>query len=95
MSDLATLTSPDPVLPLLLYITASPNAVSTALVQERSREGKTHQCPVYFVSEVLTTSECKMTELETRAYTVIMASRKLRHYFEPHKVRVTSDRGLG
>jgi hypothetical protein len=24
-----------------------------------------------------------------------MASRKLRHYFEAHKVRVTSDRGLG
>jgi hypothetical protein len=36
-----------------------------------------------------------MTELEKIAYTVIMASRKLRHYFEAHKVRVTSDRGLG
>jgi hypothetical protein len=36
-----------------------------------------------------------MTELEKIAYTVIMALRKLRHYFEAHKVRVTSDRGLG
>jgi hypothetical protein len=36
-----------------------------------------------------------MTELEKIAYAVIMASHKLRHYFEAFKVRVTSDRGLG
>jgi hypothetical protein len=36
-----------------------------------------------------------MTEQEKIAYVVIMASRKLKHYFEVHKVRVTSDRGLG
>jgi hypothetical protein len=80
---LAILTSPDPSLPLLLYIATSPYAVSAALVQEQNREGITRHCPVYYVSEVLT------------AYTVIMASRKLRHYFEAFKVRVTSDRGLG
>jgi hypothetical protein len=95
LSDIATLTSPDPGLPLLLYIAASPSMVSAALVQEKTREGKTHQCPVYFVSEVLTSSKCNMIELEKIAYTVIMASRKLRHYFETHEVLVTSDRGLG
>jgi hypothetical protein len=42
LSDLATLTSPDLGLPLLLYIAVSPSAVSAALVQERCREGKTH-----------------------------------------------------
>jgi hypothetical protein len=36
-----------------------------------------------------------MTELEKISYAVIMASRKLCHYFEALKVRVTSDRGLG
>jgi hypothetical protein len=36
-----------------------------------------------------------MTELEKIAYAVVMSSRKLRHYFEAFKVRVTSDRGLG
>jgi hypothetical protein len=64
LSDLATLTSPDPSLPLLLYIAASPCAVSAALVQEQDREGKSRQCPVYYVSEVLTSSKCNMTELE-------------------------------
>jgi hypothetical protein len=92
---LAILTSPDPTLPLLLYIAASPYAVSAALVQEQDREGTTRQCPVYYVSEVLTTSKCNMTELEKISYAVVMASRKLRHYFEAFKARVTSDRGLG
>jgi hypothetical protein len=40
LSDLATLTSPDPSLPLLLYIAASPCVVSAALVQERDSEEK-------------------------------------------------------
>jgi hypothetical protein len=95
LSDLATLTSLDPSLPLLLYIAASPHAVSVALVQEQSRESTTRQCPVYYVSELLTASKCNMTEPEKISYAVVMASRKLRHYFEAFKVRVTSDRGLG
>jgi hypothetical protein len=64
LSELAILTSPNPSLPLLLYVAASPHAVSAALVQEQDREGTTRQCPVYYVSEVLTTSKCNMTELE-------------------------------
>jgi hypothetical protein len=46
LSDLATLASPDPSLPLLLYIAASPCAVSAALIQEQDKEGTTRQCPV-------------------------------------------------
>jgi ribonuclease HI len=95
LSELAILTSPNPSLPLLLYVAALPHAVNAALVQEQDREGTTRQCPVYYVSEVLTTSKCNMTELEKIAYAVVMVSRKLRHYFEAFKVRVTSDRGLG
>ena len=64
LSDLATLTSLDTALPVLLYIAASPSVVSAALVQERCRKGKTHQCLEYFVFEVLTSSKCNMTELE-------------------------------
>jgi hypothetical protein len=64
LSDLATLASPNPSLPLLLYIAASPCAVSAALVQEQDREGTTWQCLVNYVSEVLTASKCNMTKLE-------------------------------
>jgi hypothetical protein len=41
LSELAILTSPDSSLPLLLYVAASPHAVSIALVQEQDREGTT------------------------------------------------------
>jgi hypothetical protein len=95
LSELAVLTSPDSSLPVLLYVAASPHAVSAALVQEQTVEGVIRQWPVYYVSEVLTPSKCNMTELEKIAYAVVMSSRKLRHYFEAFKVRVTSDRGLG
>jgi hypothetical protein len=61
LSELAILTSPEPSLPLLLYVAASPHAVSAALVQEQSRDGTIRQCPVYYVSEVLTSSKCNMT----------------------------------
>jgi hypothetical protein len=64
LSELATLASPDPSQPLLLYIVASPCAVSATLIQEQDREGTTRQCPVYYVSEVLTASKCNMNELE-------------------------------
>jgi hypothetical protein len=45
--------------PLLLYIAAAPQVVSTVLVVEREEEGKLHrvQRPVYFVSEVLSPSK--------------------------------------
>jgi hypothetical protein len=35
-----------------------------------------------------------MTELETIPYAVLMASHKLRYYFEAYKIRVPIDRGL-
>jgi hypothetical protein len=86
LADLATLTSPDPSLPLLLYIAASHCAVSAALVQEQDIDGKNQQHRIYYVFEVLTASKCNMTELEKISYAVVMASRKLRHYFEAFKV---------
>ena len=77
LTELAVLTSPDSSLPLLLYVAASPHAVSAALVQEQTVEGVVRQCPVYYVSKVLTPSKCNMTELEKIAYAVVMSSRKL------------------
>jgi hypothetical protein len=88
LSELAVLTSPDSLLPLLLYVAASPHAVSAALVQEQTVEGVIRQCPVYYVSKVLTPSKCNMTELEKIAYAVVMQC-------PVYYVRVTSDRGLG
>jgi hypothetical protein len=74
--------------PLLLYVATSKAAVSAALVREVETEKGKFQSPVYFVSEALVGSKLLYLELEKIAYAVIMATRKLRHYFEAHKVTV-------
>ena len=47
--------------PLLLYIAATTQVVSAALVVEREEEGHALkvQCPVYFISEVLSDSKTR------------------------------------
>ena len=64
--ELKALLSTQPVLatpiskePLLLYIAATGQVVSTVLIVEREEEGKAYkvQRPVYYISEVLTPSK--------------------------------------
>ena len=88
------LTSPDPKETLLLYTSASQKVVSATLVVERNTDGNRKQYPVYFTSEALAGSKLHYSELEKIAYAVIMASRKLRHYFEAHRIVVVIDRPL-
>jgi ribonuclease HI len=49
---------------------------------------------VYFVSEVLSLSKKNYTELEEVLYVVLMASRKLRHYFQAYHIIVPSSQPL-
>jgi hypothetical protein len=79
--DLTTLTPPTPGAPLLLYVAASHSTVSAALVQEKLQGQNKKQVSVYFVFKVLSLSKKNYTELEKVLYAVLMASRKLRHYF--------------
>ena len=66
---------------LLLYLAASPTTISAVLVDEKEHENKMKQYPVYFVSEALSRAKLNYLELEKIAYTMVMASRKLKHYF--------------
>jgi ribonuclease HI len=63
-------------------------------VQEKEEEGKSKQIPVYFASEALSGSKIFYSELEKLAYAVVMAARKLRHYFEGHRIRVITNEPL-
>jgi hypothetical protein len=92
--DLTTLTPPAPGAPLLLYVAASHSAVSVALVQEKLDGQAKKQALVYFVSEVLSPSKKNYTELEKVLYVVLMASRKLRHYFQAYHIIVLSSQPL-
>jgi hypothetical protein len=92
--DLTTLTPPVLGAPLLLYVAALYSTVSAALVQEKLEGQAKKQVPIYFVSEVLSLSKKNYTELEKVLYAVLMASRKLRHYFQAYHIIVPSSQPL-
>jgi hypothetical protein len=73
-------------------------AVSGALIQEREmfKENKklSHQVPIYFVFEALVGSKKYYSEIEKICYALVMSARKLRHYFNAHRVRVLTNQPL-
>jgi hypothetical protein len=49
------------------------------------------QKPVYFVSTVLRDARERYTLQQKQLYTLLIASRKLRHYFQGHPIKVVGD----
>jgi hypothetical protein len=88
LEEAAVMTKPSPKVELLLYIAATDTAVSVVLVEERKEADALKQFPVYYVSEALSGSKLCYSEMEKMAYAVVMAKRKLRHYFQSHNVSV-------
>jgi hypothetical protein len=52
------------------------------------------QVPIYFISKALAGSKKYYSEMEKICYAVVMSTRKLRHYFEAHSVRVLTNQPL-
>jgi hypothetical protein len=97
------LVAPEPEEPLYLYIAAVMEAVSMVLVVERpapeSQEPedsgpaagvRTIERSVYYVSEVLHEAKTRYLETHKLLYAVLVASRKLRHYFQGHRIVVVT-----
>jgi hypothetical protein len=82
---------------LLIYVAATNQVVSAAIVVERREEGHALlvQRPVYFISEVLSETKIRYPQIQKLLYAVILTRRKLRHYFESHPVTVVSSFPLG
>jgi hypothetical protein len=72
LSTPPVLVRPNEKEPLLLYIAATHQVVSTVLVVKRSEEGKAHsvQRLVYFVSEVLFPTKQRYLHYQKLAYSV-------------------------
>lgn len=83
LSKLAALATPPLGKGLLFFLSASPAAVSAVMVLEDNSGSK----PLYYVSEALAGPKI--------AYALVMAYRKLRHYFLAHDITVPTSYPLG
>jgi ribonuclease HI len=92
LSTPPVLVAPKEKEPLLLYIAATHQVVSTVLVVERSEEGKAHgvQRPVYFISEVLSPTKQRYPHYQKLAYSIFTIARKLRQYFAVQPILVVN-----
>ena len=75
---------------LYLYLAVSVTAVSVALIRE---EDKT-QLPVYYVSQAFQGVEAKYPRIEKIAFALIVASRKLRPYFQANPILVMTNQPI-
>jgi hypothetical protein len=96
LSTLPVLVAPNEKEPLLLYIAATHQVVSTVLVVERSEEGKAHgvQRLVYFLSKVLSPTKQRYPHYQKLVYSVFTTTRKLRQYFTVHPIIVVNEARL-
>jgi hypothetical protein len=90
------LASPEPSKTLLLYVGATTQVVSTALVVEREEPEHVYkvQSLVYYINKVLFDCETHYNQVQKLLYVILIMKRKLVHYFESHPVHVATSHGL-
>nr|XP_023897498.1 uncharacterized protein LOC112009397 [Quercus suber] len=75
---------------LYLYLAVSSTVVSAALIREENRK----QLPVYYVSQAFQGAEFKYPKIEKITFALIIASRKLRQYFQANPIVVMTDQSI-
>src|SRR3954467_13940382 len=78
--------------PMMLYIAATNRVISAVMVVERPEKDKTQpiQRPVYYISEVFSTSKKNYPHYRKMCYGVYMAAKRLKPYFKDHLITVVS-----
>ncbi|XP_056691831.1 uncharacterized protein [Spinacia oleracea] len=90
LKSLPTIARPEVGDILQLYISASKKTVAAALVVEKDKI----QQPVNFVSHILNPAEQRYPLIEKMAFAIMIAARKLKPYFDAHKVQVLTNQPL-
>ena len=73
-----------------MYLAVSATAISATLIRE---EGK-RQLPVYYVNQTFQGAEFRYPKIEKIAFALIVASRKLRQYFQVNPILVMMDQPI-
>ncbi|CAL2260095.1 unnamed protein product [Prunus armeniaca] len=81
------LSKPVPVEDLFVYLAVSNSAVSSALIREEL--GAQH--PVFYTSKALLDAETRYPKLEKLILALVVSARKLRPYYQAHRVIVMTD----
>ena len=84
------LSKPDEGEDLFVYLEISAHALGATLVLEDAKI----QHPVYYISKRFTGAEMNYSKLEKLAYCLLIASRKLRPYFQAHPIKVLTNQPL-
>ena len=75
---------------LFLYLAVSQTAVSSTLIREELKIQK----PIYYTSQAFQGAEARYPKIEKLTLALIVASRKLRPYFQAHTILVMMDQPL-
>ena len=75
---------------LYLYLVVSATTMSAALIREKDRK----QLLVYYVGQAFQGAEIKYPRIEKISFALILASRKLRLYFQVNPILVMTDRPI-
>ena len=73
-----------------MYLAVSATTVNAALIQEEERK----QLPVYYVSQAFQGAETKYPRIEKISFALIVASCKLRPYFQVNPILVMTDQPI-
>jgi hypothetical protein len=89
--------APEPHENLQLYVSATSNVISTAIVVERGEldTNRKIQYPVFFISEVLSDSKTQYFHIMKLTYALLIMAHKLSHYFQVHQIEVHTSLTLG
>ena len=90
LSNLPLLTPSKEGESLYLYLAVLETAVSAALIREEDKR----QLPVYYVSQAFQGAEFRYPKIEKIVFALIVASRKLRQYFQANPILVMTDQPI-